>query len=422
MSPTSLKPVDIEAKYQRAQTLLQGFWGRNIVPNSTIFPIWIEGSDCFWYERDVEPTGGIKPDNKPLQKWDKEYRLVNAATATNTLAFDHAALASVLAEVTSQACNQTALPIGQVKMALNSSDKDNKESVSVSTLHFKAFKKDWVFDTASNSLSEVQKPSMPDHGLLSPDGQQAIFTRDDNLWVHDVNTGEERALTDDGEEDNAYAAPANGWGHDDSTLVQACWSSDSKRILTLQRDTRQVLTLPTVYHIPCDGSLRPKVSYTKVAMPGDEHVPEYRLLSIEVATGAIQPVNYRRIPIVRNSNGFFVSNLSWWHTDNRLAYFVDMERDYKTVRLVELDTHTGDTRILFEENAETQINLMLDADEHPTLVPLPETNELIWFSERSGWAHLYLYDLGTGSLKRSLTSGEWVVRGVLSIDAARREI
>ena len=48
-----------------------------------------------------------------------------------------------------------------------------------------------------------------------------------------------------------------------------------------------------------------------------------------------------------------------------------------------------------------------DADERPTFMPLPDSGELLWFSERSGWAHLYLYDLETGKLKNAVTQGDW---------------
>ena len=43
------------------------------------------------------------------------------------------------------------------------------------------------------------------------------------------------------------------------------------------------------------------------------------------------------------------------------------------------------------------------------------------YSERSGWAHLYLYNLNTGKLIRPLTSGDWIVRDVLSVDEDRRQ-
>ena len=53
---------------------------------------------------------------------------------------------------------------------------------------------------------------------------------------------------------------------------------------------------------------------------------------------------------------------------------------------------------------------------------LDETDELIWASERDGWNHLYLFDAIDGSLKRQLTSGDWVVRGVDRVDEEAREV
>jgi hypothetical protein len=114
--------------------------------------------------------------------------------------------------------------------------------------------------------------------------------------------------------------------------------------------------------------------------------------------------------------------LGWWGNDSRRAYFVELERDYKTIRVVEFDTHTGSTRVLFEETSSTHISTSLNIDDLPTFVSLPESNELIWFSERSGWAHCYLYDLESGELKNTITQGDWLVRDILSFDANRREL
>ena len=89
---------------------------------------------------------------------------------------------------------------------------------------------------------------------------------------------------------------------------------------------------------------------------------------------------------------------------------------------MEWDTLTGNTRVLFQEAADTRINLMVNDDEYPTIEPLPDTDELIWFSERSGWAHLYLYDLNTGTEKNAITTGEFVIRNILAVDPQRREV
>ena len=408
----------LSSQYQRAKNLLQGLAPCNIVANSTIFPIWIKGTDCFWYERDINLYKNTDHPEAPLKKWDREYRLVNAKTTTNTLAFDHEQLAKALAKTTDQAVDQHQLPIADVKLQLNDAEQ-------VEAIQFTAFDTFWAYSPLSGEISALPEQLNPDKTLLAPDGKSYLFVRDYNLWLQDLASGEERALTEDGEEHYCYAVVGNGWGVDMHILgpgLQARWSADSRQVFTVQRDCRQVKTVPIVEHVPQDGSIRPKWHAMKVALQGDEHIPEYRLVAIDINRGRLQAAHYPKVPIVRNSGGFFHSRLGWWNTDNRHAYFVDMVRGYQTVRVVELDTFTGNTRVLFEETSETHLNLMVNEDELPTIMPLPETNELIWFSERSGWAHLYLYDLTTGKLKNAITSGEWVVRNILSVDTERREV
>ena len=249
-----------------------------------------------------------------------------------------------------------------------------------------------------------------------------MFTRDYNLWLQNVDSGEERALTHDGEEDYCYAVAGNGWGYTMVPFLQARWSPDSKRIFTLQRDSRQVLGAPIVEYVPKDGSIRPKVRYTKTALQRDEHVPDYRMVAIDIDSGRLQEARYPKVPVTRNSWGFFDTNLGWWSSDSEHAYFVDLARGYKRISLVEFNTTTGATRLLFEETSDTFIGLMQNDDDAPIFTPLPETNELLWYSERSGWAHLYLYDLSSGDLKNTITSGDWAVRELLSIDLERREL
>ena len=396
-------------RYQRAQTLMQGFFTHNIVPNSTVYPVWIEGADCFWYEREIQV-------GEELSKWGKGYRLVDAQAVTNTPAFDHDMLATALAEAAGESVDKSHLPIKNVQMTMVPS------ATVVSEVAFTAFDRSWVFEPQSSAIKSTDVEVISKDRLISPDGKQVLFSRDYNLWVQDLATGQERALTRDGEEFYCYAVVGNGWGHNMGSGLQARWSPDSSQVFTVQRDTRRVKTLPVVEHVPKDGSVRPKVRHAKVAMQGDDNIPEYRLLAIDVESEKIQAANYRQIPIVRNSWGFFYSGLGWWGNDSRRAYFVELERDYKTIRVVEFDTHTGSTRVLFEETSSTHISTSLNIDDLPTFVSLPESNELIWFSERSGWAHCYLYDLESGELKNTITQGDWLVRDILSFDANRREL
>ena len=406
---------NIFLRYLRAQHLMQSDGNCSLVANATIFPVWLEDSSCFWYERAIHIEKNCTGPDASLMPWDKEYRLVNAVATTNTLAFDHESLAQALADRVSEAVNPDQLPIDAVEMKL-------ADAQTVGHLEFTAFGKRWGYHVPVSELNELPSLRNFQKQLFSSDGSAYLFVRDYNLWVNDIASGEEKALTADGEEHHCYAVVGNGWGIDMGAGIQARWSADGKKVITVQRDSRQVLTVPIVEHVPQDGSLRPKLHNLKLAVQGDEHIPEYRLLAIDLESGRRQAAHYPGIPVARNSFGFFDSKLGWWSNDNRHAYFVDVARGYQQVSVVEWDTLTGNTRVLFQDTSDTRINLMVNDDEYPTIEPLPESDELIWFSERSGWAHLYLYDLKTGALKNAITSGNFVVRNILAVDHQQREL
>lgn len=392
-------------RYEQAQSLMQGVMSKRLVLNDAVFPHWIEDSDCFWYEREVS---GDKVSSTAL---GREYRLVDAKAVSNTQAFDHQALVSALEEASGQTIDPQSLPILVADIIL-----------SPRQVRFTAFDKQWMFESDKTSCQEIKATNQID-GLHAPDGQKVAFVRDHNLWVRNLTNGKERALTEDGSINCPYATAAAPFGTPSTTALQAVWSPDSQRLFTHQLDVRQVASRPMIRHVPQDGSIRPQLKEFKAACTGSKHRETYQLVVINVTTGNTQTVKDGYLTLCRNGAGFFSDEtLGWWANDSRRAFFVDVDRGAKTVRLVEFDSVTGDTRVLFEESSDTFVKLSHGLFDPPLLLPLPGSDELIWFSERSGWGHLYLYDLKTGNLKYSLTEGEWLVRDILQIDIGRREL
>ena len=385
-------------RYRRAGELMRGQYTEEVVRNACLFPVWSEDGRRFIYKR----TGA---------DGEIEFRLVDAETGATRPLFDRAALAEALTKVSGKQAPADALPVKDVVLETSGE------------IVFSAFDKRWRYLEADAACEEVKSPH-PDHWVISPDDRRAVFARDFNLWRVDLETGDELQLTDDGEAEYCYAVCGEAWGvkMGDFNARQARWSPDGRYIFTVQRDTRQVKTLPVLHHVPGDGSMRPQVEHLKVAYPGDAHVEEYRVVMIDTEQNRSIDICYGPIPTIRNCQGFFDANLGWWSTDSRFAYFVHVDRYYKSAKVVEVEAGSGKTRVLFEETSDTQINLSLNADMAPVLKPLPQTNELLWCSERTGWAHLYLYDLNTGALKSTVTSGDWLVREIVAIDENKREL
>ena len=404
-APTT--PEDtITSRYQRAKYLLQGGL-QQAVPNALIFPVWIKNSNCFWYQRNTA-TG-------------KEIRLVNAELASNTPAFNHSALADALAQASGEQVDANNLPVNDLNGQRSATMEMTLQPV---TLTFSAFGKRWKYFEDTEQIIEVEP--FPNDYLLSPDGSKAVFRRDYNLWLKDLVTFEERALTTDGEQFYQYAIPGSVF--DNSAFVnllglQAVWSGDSQRLFTVQLDQRDVKSVAVVSHVPADGSLRPQTTFNKLAFPDDPVAESYRLVIIDIASAHVQDVNYHNVAVTYGGcGGFFDNQFGWWGSDNRHAYFVDVDRHYKYARVVQCNTDTGSTRIVFEETSSTRVELFMGVFDQANIVPLPQTNELLWYSNPSGWSHYYLYDLITGELKNTVTSGQWLVRDVVHVEHSRREL
>ena len=378
------------ARYQRASEI-QAANAHRWILNANVVPHWIPGRDQFWYKQELAEG--------------HRFTLVDAATGAKAAAFDHARLAKALGERTGKSYEPNALPLYNVTI-----DAD-------AVVRFTILGKAWRFDRAE-ALSEDAAPR--GNYALSPDGKLGVFSKDANLWAQDMKTGAQTQLTFDGETYYAYGTPPAA-RTSSSPTPYVVWSPDSTRIFTAQTDDRKVLDLPLIDFAPQDG-VRPTVFHTRAALPGDRNTTTFRLLIIDVFTGYQTAIHYPPVPAVRMNDSPMEGNRIWWGADSKVAYFVDVERGEKIVHVAAVDAGSGDVRELFSEKSNTYVELGSDVYEATSIRPLPKSNELIWYSERSGWAHLYLYSLATGKLIRPLTNGNWLVRNILGVDEHRREV
>ena len=156
-------------------------------------------------------------------------------------------------------------------------------------------------------------------------------------------------------------------------------------------------------------------------MVGDEHLPMAKMVILDADDGTRVESDYA--PILCPIFSPFQRHRAWWSADSSRVYFLDQDRDFKALRLVALDAHSGACWALMEERAETPLdpNLSEYLSGRPNVRDL-STGEIVWFSERDGWGHLYLYDGATGGLKNRITGGEWVVRDILHVDESDRQV
>jgi dipeptidyl-peptidase 4 len=251
----------------------------------------------------------------------------------------------------------------------------------------------------------------------SPDRRKTAFIRDWNLWVKDVATGHETQLTKDGVQDFGYATDNAGWIRTDRPILR--WSPDSKKIATFQQDQRGVgemyLVETAVGH--------PALQAWKYPLPGDQTITMIHRVVIDVDTGRMVRLN---LPPDQHRSTLcddVACSGDWgdvqWSPDGSTVAFVSSARDHRREELRVADAATGAIRDVMEEKAETFFE---SGNGAVNWRYLPASNEVIWFSERDNWGHLYLHDLKTGRQKNAITSGNGNVTQLLRVDEKNRQV
>ena len=337
-----------------------------------------------------------------------EYRLVDAQAQSNEPLFDSARLAELLSATTGTEVDAD-LALRDIKLYAQ-------------TLSFVYDATRYELDLQSylaqaGALRELAQP--PKHEFLSPDGKQAAFIRDHNLWLRSTEDNSETQLTQDGARNYGYATNSAGWIQDPGPVL--LWSPDSKKIATFRQDSRNVGTISLMETAVGRG----EVTTWKYPLPGDEHVfmlerlvihvdAEPRLVFLEMPP---EPQRSTTTDHIAGRDGEFLDVR--WGDDSETLAFVSSSRDHKIAQLRSADINTGAVRDVYREQTATYYESGFDS-ENWTL--LNASNEFLWFSERDNWGHLYLGDLASGEIKRQITEGSCAVLQLLEVDEAAREV
>ena len=383
------------ADYGRAEKFMT-YNTTPLVFRANVRPTWL-ADDRFWYR--ITTAEG------------SEFILVDPARGMRAPAFDHSKLAAALSSATGTSYDASHLPFTEMDLA------------SEGQVSFAIGRQRWKCDLRANGC--VKEGTAPGGGRggrggpridLSPDKKRTAFIRDFNLWVRDVASGQETQLTTDGVKDFGYATDNAGWTSSDRPIL--LWSPDSNKIATFQQDQRGVgemyLVNTQVGH--------PELRAWKYPLPGDNVITTIQRVIIDVdakrVTRLQMPPDQHRSTLCDHvaCRGGEWADVQWSLDSSHLA-FVSTSRDHKREQLRVADAATGAIREVLEESVATFFE---SGNGRVNWRYLPESNEVIWFSERDNWGHLYLFDLATGRLKNQITTGEGNVTQLLRVDEKNR--
>jgi dipeptidyl-peptidase-4 len=255
----------------------------------------------------------------------------------------------------------------------------------------------YLVDVAKPDAARLVASGNVTDAKISPKGKYVSFVRDQNLYVIDLATGQEKALTTDGK-GTLHNGEAEFVAQEEMhQFTGYYWAPDDSAIAYRRYDEAQV-PVARRFEIYAD---RTDVVEQRYPAAGDPNaVVELRI--VNPATGATKNVDLgpdKDIYLVRAD----------WSADASKLVFQRQARNQKKLELIAVDAATLAQKVLVTETAKTWVEVNDD------LRFLTNGKGFIWSSERSGWNHLYLYDMD-GNLKHPLTQGEWNIDGLLAVD------
>lgn len=337
---------------------------------------------------------------RKLSKGATEFFIADAETLAKRLAFDHARIAASLSKLTGKNYKPENLQL----LMLRFDDALATFTASIDSIAVRCTVRD----------SECVKVETPTRGrartpgpVTSPDGKWQALINNYNLAIRSVDSQALTVLSTDGSEGNYYQQQSIEWSPDSTKLVAYRVKPGYKR------EVHFIESSP-------EDQIQPKHSTIIYAKPGD-------VLDLEQPV-LFDIVNKRQFNVDNKlfPNAYSISDAVWWK-DSRGFTFEYNQRGHQVYRVIEVDARSGSARALISDEPTTffsyrPANGGLADSGKKYRYDVDDGKEIIWMSERSGWAHLYLYDGKNGQVKNQITKGNWLVRGVQRVDQKTRQI
>ena len=235
---------------------------------------------------------------------------------------------------------------------------------------------------------------------LSPQGNFISFIRDQNLFVKNIETGEEKAITTEGGDAIKMGMAEFVAQEEMGRMTGYWWAPDESHIAFTKVDESPV-DIITRSEIYADDIKMIEQRYPKAGTPN----ANISLAVQNIASGERQWVD------LGDNKDIYLARADWMPDSKTLTYQWQT-RDQQTLELKAYNITNQQQTVLLNETSDTWVNL------HDDLTFLEDSEQFIWASERDGFKHLYLFN-NDGSLVRQLTSGEWVVDDIEAIDEAK---
>jgi dipeptidyl-peptidase-4 len=256
----------------------------------------------------------------------------------------------------------------------------------------------YVWEFANSTLTRVSANSgKQQYAKFSPNARQVAFVQDNNLYVTDLASGEEQALTSDGSE-NIINGTTDWVYEEELGLADGFrWSPNGERIAFWRFDQSPIETFYLIDETTLYPELKP-VRYPK-AGSDNSHV---RLGVVEIGSGNTTWIDGSRV-----SQDGYIARMDFAANPNEI-WFQRLNRHQNTMDLMIADVRTGESRSVMTDRDNSWVSINVP-------IWIKDGREFVYLSERDGYAQLYLFKRD-GTPIRKITAGDWDVLNAYGID------
>ena len=256
----------------------------------------------------------------------------------------------------------------------------------------------YVYDLNTKSLKPLSENGNQRLATFSPDATKVAFMRDNNLFIKDLNTGDEKQFTFDG----LYNHIINGapdWVYEEEFSFSQgfLWSPDSKKIAFYKFDESNVKE----FRMEEFEGLYPEWYSFKYPKAGEDNsIVEVYVYNLEDES------------VVKMDTGeetdIYLPRIKWTNDANVLA-IQRLNRHQNHLEILAANAKTGETTVFYDEENPYYIDITDD------WTFLQDGKSFLMTSEKSGYNHIYMCNLD-GTEGKALTSGEWDVTSIYGFD------
>ena len=397
-----------------------------MVFSTRVNPKWFKNQDKFWYQwKTSEGT---------------QYYIVDARTGRKQPVFDMEKLAMELTTIVKDPFDAQHIPIGKLELKDDKvftfeikSSLPEKDSARIERFGKKKVYS-FEYEISTGKLTDItgkeEEEKYPSWANVSPDGKIGIYAKNTDLWWMDAenlakaakdekdSTIVEHRITDDGTREFFWGADNyKGWTENDTTKrlfpYYLVWSPDSRHFATVKYDMSAVKELWVINSL---SDPRPSLESYKYQMPGEPGPKEYLYVfnaddmsrsQVKINAFKDQTIDFETVPDT-NEDDYDDFWSREWLGDNSGFYIMRMSRDLKRMDICRVDVGSDSTKTVISERMNTYVEAR----------PLRLVNggkQMIHWSERNGWANLYLYN-ADGSLAGTVVEGPFHVEDVLAVN------